>query len=65
MSLNNFSRRILATAAAAGDRQVPLHLGQGIRTAIDDLADLAIADGMTQANVHVESHRGPGGEASA
>lgn len=52
MSLNNFSRRFLAVAAAAGHRQVPLHRGKGIRTAIDDLADLAIADGMTQANVH-------------
>ena len=52
MSLNNFSRRILAAATAAGDRQVPLHLGQRIRTAIDNVADLAIANGVTQTNVH-------------
>lgn len=52
MSLNNFSRGFLAAPAAAGDRQVPLHLGKGIRAAIDDLADLALANGMTQAYVH-------------
>lgn len=58
MSLNNFSRRFLASTAAAGDWQVPLHLGKRTRTPVDDLADLAITDGMTQTNVHgVESPR--------
>ena len=52
MSLNNFSRGLFATAAATGDRQMPLHLGKRPGAAVDDLADLAIADGMTQANVH-------------
>lgn len=52
MSLNNFSRRILATAAATGDWQLQLHFVQRTGATIDDFADLAIADGIAQANVH-------------
>lgn len=58
MSLNNFSRRIFALTAAARDRKVPLHFGQRFSTAVDDLADLTIADGTAKADVHGwESHR--------
>ena len=52
MSLNNFSRRIFASAAAAGDRQLQLHFVQRTGAAIYDFADLAITDGITEADVH-------------
>jgi hypothetical protein len=52
MRLNHFSRRIFASAAAAGDRQAHLDIEQRRRTLIDGLADLAVADGMTEADVH-------------
>jgi hypothetical protein len=52
MSLNNFSRRIFASTAAAGDRQLHLHFVQRRGAPIHDFADLAIADGIAQANVH-------------
>jgi hypothetical protein len=52
MVLNNFSRRILASAAAAGDRQLQLYFVQRSGALIHDFADLAIADGIAQANVH-------------
>jgi hypothetical protein len=52
MSLNNFSRRILASPAAAGDWQLLLHFVQRCGASIHDFADLAIADGIAQANVH-------------
>jgi hypothetical protein len=61
MSLNNFSRRILATAAATGHWQACLDFGQRGCALIDDLANLAIADGVTQTNVHgFESRPGIG-----
>ena len=50
--IDDFARRVFATAAAAGNRQMDLHLVQRRRAAIHDFADLAIADGMTHANVH-------------
>jgi hypothetical protein len=46
MSLNNFSRRILASAAAARDWQLQLHFVQRTGAAIHDFADLAIANGI-------------------
>jgi len=52
MSLNNFSRRIFASAATARDRQLQLHFVERAGTAIHDFADLAITDGIAQANVH-------------
>jgi hypothetical protein len=52
MSLNNFSRRILASTAAAGDRQLQLYFVERCGAPIHDFADLAIADGIAQANVH-------------
>lgn len=52
MSLNNFSRRFFAATAAAGDGQPQLHFEQRTRALVDDLTDLSIADGMTQADVH-------------
>jgi hypothetical protein len=52
MSLNNFSRRILASAAAAGDRQLQLYFVERSGAPIDDFTDLTIADGIAQANVH-------------
>jgi hypothetical protein len=52
MRLNHFSRRIFAAAAAAGDWQAHLDVEQRRRTLIDSLADLAVADGMAQADVH-------------
>jgi len=52
MSLNHFSRRILASAAAAGDGQLLLHFVQRAGAAIHDFANLAITDGIAQANVH-------------
>jgi hypothetical protein len=52
MVLNNFSRRIFASTAAARDRQLQLYLVQRSGTAIHDFTDLAIADGIAQANVH-------------
>jgi hypothetical protein len=52
MRLNHFSRRIFASAAAAGDWQAHLDVEQRRRTLIDSLADLAVADGMAQADVH-------------
>src|SRR5690349_9454506 len=58
MSLNNFSRRIFALAAATRDRKVPLHFRERLGPAVDDLADLAIADGAAKADIHGwESHR--------
>ena len=61
MSLNNFSRRIFALAAAARDWKVLLYFRERLGTAVDDLADLAIADGAAEADVHGwESHRGRG-----
>jgi uncharacterized tellurite resistance protein B-like protein len=52
MRLNHFSRRILASTAAAGDWQAHLDREQRVRALIDSLADLAVADGMAQADVH-------------
>jgi hypothetical protein len=52
MVLNNFSRRILASPATAGDRQLLLHVVQGGGASIHNFADLAVADGIAQANVH-------------
>jgi hypothetical protein len=52
MVLNNFSRRILAPTAATGDRQLLLDFVQRSGASIHDFADLAIADGIAQANVH-------------
>ena len=52
MSLNNFSRRIFAATTAAGDRQVSLYFAKRRGTTIHDFADLAIADGMAQTDVH-------------
>jgi hypothetical protein len=52
MSLNNFSRRILASTAATRDRQLQLHFVQRAGAAIHDFADLAIADGIAKTDVH-------------
>jgi hypothetical protein len=52
MSLNHFSRRFLAPAAAASDGQAHLHFEQRARALIHGFADLAVADGMAHANVH-------------
>jgi hypothetical protein len=52
MVLNNFSRRIFASTAAAGDGQLQLHFVQRSGALIHDFADLAITDGIAQANVH-------------
>jgi hypothetical protein len=52
MRLNHFSRRFFATAAAAGDRQTHLYFEQRTGALIDSISDLAIADGVTQADVH-------------
>jgi hypothetical protein len=65
MRLNYFSRRFLATAAAAGDWQAHLDFQQGCRPLIDNLADLAIADGMTHANVHGGSALDPAARGSS
>jgi hypothetical protein len=52
MRLNHFSRRVLASTAAAGDGQAHLDFEQRPRALIDSFADLSVADGMAQANVH-------------
>jgi hypothetical protein len=52
MVLNNFSRRILASTAATGDRQLQLHFVQRRGASIHDFADLTIADGIAQTDVH-------------
>jgi hypothetical protein len=52
MVLNNFSRRILASTAAAGDRQLQLHFIERSGAPIHDFADLTITDGIAQTNVH-------------
>jgi hypothetical protein len=52
MSLNNFSRRIFASTAAAGDWQLQLYFVQRAGASIHNFSDLAIADGIAQANVH-------------
>jgi hypothetical protein len=52
MRLNHFSRRILASTAAAGDGQAHLDFQQRRGALIDGFADLAIADGMAHADVH-------------
>ena len=52
MVLNNFSRRILASTAAARDGQLLLDFVERSGAPIHDFADLAIADGIAQANVH-------------
>ena len=52
MVLNNFSRRIFASTAAAGDWQLHLYFVERSGALIHDFADLAIADGIAQANVH-------------
>jgi hypothetical protein len=52
MRLNHFSRRIFASTAAAGDRQAHLDFEQRRGALIHGLANLAIADGIANANVH-------------
>lgn len=52
MRLNHFSRSLLASAAAAGDRQAHLDLEQRAGALVHGFADLAVADGMAKANVH-------------
>jgi hypothetical protein len=62
MVLNNFSRRILASTTAAGDRKLLLHFVQRTGAPIHDFADLTIADGIAQANVHGGLNAKPGAD---
>ncbi len=53
MRFDHFTGGVLATSAAVGDRQVHLHLIKRRGASIYDFADLAIANGVTKADVHV------------
>jgi len=52
MRLNHFSRRILASTAATSDWQPHLDFKQRLGALVDDLANLAVADGIAHADVH-------------
>ena len=52
MFVDDFSRGVLAGATAAAHGQATLHFEQRPRAFIHGFADLAIGDGMTNANVH-------------
>jgi hypothetical protein len=52
MIVNNVAGAVLAGAAAVSHWQMSLYFRQGNCAALDDGADLSIADGITYANVH-------------
>ena len=55
MAIDDFARRVFAAAAAARDRQVGLDFAKRLGSAVYDLADLAIANGSTNADVHTDT----------
>ncbi len=52
MGIDDFASCVFAGAAAVCDRQASLHVVQAGCATIHALADLAIADSVTQTNVH-------------
>ena len=52
MRIDHLFGDIFTAAAATGDGQVSLNFVQRRGPAIHDVADLAITDGMTNADVH-------------
>ena len=56
--VDDLARRVFAGAATARDGEVRLDLAKRFCAAIDDFADLAIADGSADANVHRRTRRG-------
>jgi hypothetical protein len=50
---DDLASAVFTLAAAVGDREVRLDRAQGIGAAIYDLANLAITDTVTQADVHL------------
>lgn len=56
MAIDDFAGSVLAGAAAACHGQQGLHFAKRSRAALDDLADLTVADGSANTNVHMD-HR--------
>lgn len=52
MLIDDFAGGVFAGAATAGHRQICLNFAEGFGTPIHDLADLTIANGSADANVH-------------
>jgi hypothetical protein len=50
--VDNLASRVFAAAAAAADRQVTLYVEERRRPTLDFLANIAIGDGMADADVH-------------
>jgi hypothetical protein len=55
--VNDLASRFLAAAAAAADRQTALNVKERRRPTLDLLANIAIGDGMADADVHGKSSR--------
>ena len=55
--VNDLPSGIFAAAAAATDRQTALHVEERRRPALDLFANIAIGDGMADADVHGKSSR--------
>jgi hypothetical protein len=55
--VDNLAGAVFALSTAVGYREVSLDRTQGVGAAIHDFTDLAIADSVTQADVHLaKSH---------
>jgi hypothetical protein len=54
MTVDDFAGRVFAATAAACDRQIGLHFMERACAAVQDLADLAVADGAADTNVHLK-----------
>lgn len=52
MTIDYFSCCVFAAAATTGDRQIRLDFTKGLGPAINDFADLTIANGSADAHVH-------------
>jgi hypothetical protein len=57
VGLDDLAGRVFAPAAAARDGELALNLVERVGAAIHDLADLAITDGMADADVHGSQDR--------
>lgn len=58
MGFDHGASRVFASTAATRDRQMRLHFIERRRPAVHDFADLAVADGMAEADVHCEKAHG-------
>jgi hypothetical protein len=54
--IDNFACSVLASTAATCDWKIGLDFAQRLSAALDDFADLAIADGSAHADVHTNKH---------